>query len=355
VTDRDHLRRLPKVELHCHVEGTLRPATVKELAAANGLQLPVENPDDLYDFRDLDHFVEIYLLVCNCLMTRDDFHRMAYESLEDAARAGVRYREMFYEPGAHIDRGVSLDAMYEGLVSGIEDAEADFGVRCRLILDVDKRRGAAFAQDMVEYAATKDRDVLIGVGGAATERGVDHRQFVPALKDAARHGLRRTFHAGEDGPVENIRICVEEGGCERVDHGFRLLDDPELARRIAAERVPVTSCPTSNLRIANLVGSIPEHPFAAQRELGVLVTLNSDDPAMISADVGDEFGTVAEAFGYSLDTMEDLALDSVEASWLDDDEKRSMRREFVEEFNRLRADAGLSSRSFDQVPAGEPR
>jgi adenosine deaminase len=337
----EHLRSLPKCELHCHVEGTVRPETVKELSTKNGVPFPVEDPENLYKFRDLNHFLEIFGLVCSSLVSGDDFRRIAYESLVDAWSSGVRYRETFFSPGFHIDRGVEIDTVYDGLTAGIGEANSDLGIRARLILDVDKPRGGDHALEMVRYAATKDRDVLVGVGGDSVERGIDHRQFVPALLEAGRAGLHRTFHAGEDGPAQNIRICVEEGGCERIDHGFRLLDDADLTAKIAAERIPLTVCPSSNVVIANVVPDVRSHPFARQREAGVLVMLNSDDPAMSRVDLGREYGIVAEAFGYDLETMEDLSLDSIEATFMDDAEKAATRASFVEEFDALRAEADL--------------
>ena len=342
----EHLRHLPKCELHCHVEGTARASTVKELAVANGVPFPVEKPDDLYTFRDLNHFLEIFGVVCSSLVSKDDFRRLAYESLEDGAASGVRYRETFFSPGFHIDRGIELNDVFDGLVAGIQDAAADFDIRARLILDVDKPRGGDHAVEMVRYSATKDRNVLVGVGGDSVERAIDHRQFVPALLEAEKAGLRRTFHAGEDGPAENIRICVEEGHCERIDHGFRLLDDPELTKRVAAERVPVTVCPSSNVVIANVVPDVASHPFARQREAGVLAMINSDDPAMTRVDLGREYGVVADAYGYDLETMEDLSLDSIEATFMDDAEKAATRSGFIAEFNSLRAEEGLPPRTF---------
>jgi adenosine deaminase len=316
-----------------------------ELARKNDVPFPVADPEGLYSFRDLNHFLDIFGVVCTSLVSADDFRRLAYESLEDGANAGVRYRETFFSPGFHIDRGVELDTVYDGLVAGVRDAMADFDIRARLILDVDKPRGGEHALEMVAYAATKERDTLIAVGGDSVERGVDHRQFVPAWKEAEKTGLRRTFHAGEDGPAENIRICVENG-CERVDHGFRPLDDADLTARVAGDRIPLTACPTSNVVIANVVPDVASHPFARQREAGVLVMINSDDPAMTRTDVGQEYPIVANAFGYDLETMEDLSLDSIAATFMDDSEKAETRRVFIEEFNALRTEFRLPERSF---------
>ena len=234
----DHVRRLPKVELHCHLEGSARAATVAELARANGVALPVEDPADLFHFTDLEQFLEVYAIVCASLVTADDFRRITYEALEDGARAGVRYREMFFSPGFVLRLGVPIATVWTGIEAGLADAEVDLDLRCRMILDVDKPSGAAHAADMVAFAAAQDRDRLVGVGGDSTERGIDHRAFAPAFAEAARLGLRRTMHAGEDGPAANIRVCLEDLGCERIDHGFRLLDDETLTDRVVTDQVP---------------------------------------------------------------------------------------------------------------------
>lgn len=338
----EHIRRLPKVELHCHVEGSARAETVADLASRNGVDLPVPDPKDLYDFKDLNHFLEIYGIICQSLRTADDFCRITYEALEDAVAAGVRYREMFFSPWFVMVLGVPVQTVWEGVSAGVAAAHADLDVKCRLILDVDKPQGAAHAEEMVAFAATKDRDLLIGVGGDDVERDIDHRQFGPAFQEAARQGLRRTFHAGEDGPAENIRIALDVLGCERIDHGFRLLDDPELTKRVVDERIPLTVCPTSNVVIANVVPDVASHPIARQRELGVLATVNSDDPGMMRFDVADEYAAVHDAFGYDLETMEQISLDGIEACFAPDDEKAALRRRFIGEFDQLRAEHGLA-------------
>ncbi len=338
------LRRLPKVELHCHVEGSIRPTTVVDLARKHGVPLPVADPVELFQFTDLTQFLEVYGVVCSVLRTTDDFHRLAYEALEDGAAAGVRYREMFFSPGFVLRLGVPLGVVWEGLWGGVTDAMADLDIACRLILDVDKPSGPQHAMEMVAFAATRDRDQLLGVGGDANEQGVDHRAFAPAFDEAKRLGLRRTFHAGEDGPVDNIRIAIEDLGCERVDHGMRLLDDPELTKRVVDEQIPMTSCPNSNVHLTHLVPTLGEHPFARQRELGVLATLNSDDPGMMGTDLADEYIDVSAAMGLGLEQMEQIALDGITASFAPDDERVALRARFESEFSALRAEFGLPER-----------
>ena len=341
----EHVRRLPKVELHCHIEGASRAATIAELAEANGVKFPVDDPADLYRFTDLNQFLDIYGVICASLQTADDFHRITYECLEDAVEAGVRYREMFFSPGFVIKLGVPVDTVWAGVSAAVRDARADLDIGCRMILDFDKPSGAGHAEEMADFAGAQDRDLLIGMGADSVESGVDHRAFAAAYEAAGRHGLMRTMHAGEDGPAENIAIAVRELGCDRVDHGFRLLDDPELTAEIVERRIPLTVCPTSNVMIANVVPDVASHPYARQRDLGVLATVNSDDPGMMSFDVADEYVAVAAAFGYSLEEMEAISLDGIEASWAPDDEKAALRSRFEAEFDQLRAEYGLPSRN----------
>ncbi len=341
----EHLRRLPKVELHCHIEGASRAQTIKELADSHGVTFPTEDPADLYNFTNLNQFLEIYGVVCASLQTADDFHRITYEALQDAVAAGVRYREMFFSPGFVIKLGVDVETVWEGVSAAVLDARADLGIGCRMILDFDKPSGASHAVEMAEFAGAQDRDLLIGMGADSVEQGIDHRAFVAAYQAAERLGLRRTMHAGEDGPSENIAIAVRELGCDRIDHGFRLLDDPELTQEVIDKQIPLTVCPSSNVTIAHVSPSLKAHPFARQRELGVLATLNSDDPGMMRFDLADEYHAVADANGFDLDAMERISLDAIGASWAPDDEKASMLAEFEAEFDSLRAEFGHPPRA----------
>jgi adenosine deaminase len=320
----------------------MRPGTVRELASANGLAPPALDPPP---YRGLDNFLGAFAASCSCLVTRQDFSRASYEAIEDLADAGVRHVEMFFSPVAHTDRGVSIDTVYEGLRDGIRDARADFGITCGLILNVDKRRGTNGALELVEYAATKKRDDLIGIGAGNRERGIDHRQFAAAWHLARRLGLHRTCHAGEDGPVENIRICVDDLGCERIDHGVCLLDDPALTSRVVSEQIPFTACPTSNILVAGCVRSIGAHPLRAQRDAGVKVTVNSDDPSLLGIDIADEYFALFTDAGLDLFVLEELSLDSIEASWLDEERKLQLRNSFLEEFDNLRHRFGMRPRA----------
>jgi len=336
----DVYERIPKVELHCHLEGTVRPATVVELARANGHPLPVEDPTELYRYGSLDGFLKIFWLVQETLATPQDWERIAHESVLDAAPHGLRYREAFFTPARHLAAGQDFGEIVAALTHGLEAGERQAGVRTMLIADIDRAYGAAAGQQMVEALVELRRagraDRVIGIGLDSTERGVDPRDFTATYEVAAGAGLRRTAHAGEDTGPDNIATAVEALRVERIDHGIAVVEDPELMKRLADRRIPFDVCPNSNIVIANRYPRLEDHPFRRMREAGLLVTLNTDDPAMTDLDLGIEYRTVAAAQGMSLEEMFGVALDGVEATWLDDDEKRRLRASFEREIAALR-------------------
>lgn len=341
-----HIRSIPKVELHVHVEGAARPSTVAALANKNGIKLPVQDPADLYVYSGLADFIDVYDLVCACLVRSEDFERVAYESLELAHLAGVQYREMFFSPTFALRRGISFKTIWQGLVAGVRAAKEDFEIDCRLILDVDKPSGPAAATELIQLGAGCDRELLIGIGGDAGETGVDLGAFAEPFDLARRKGFKTTMHLSEEGPASDIALGVRQLGLDRVDHGFNLLTDPELTQELADRQLPLTVCPTSNLEIG-LVDRLSDHPAPAMRRAGILVSINSDNAEMFRIDLSDEFERIQHAFGYGLSDLEDLSLAAVEGSWLADDAKRAMRERFTGRFQELRTEMGHSARSFE--------
>jgi adenosine deaminase len=343
------LGRLPKVELHCHVEGTMRPSTVVELADKNGVELPTRDLDQLYRYTSLDSFLNVFWLVQSTLTGRDDWARLAYESVLDGAEHGLAYRETFFTPARHLAAGQSLAEIIAGLDEGLAEAEAATGVRVMLICDADRAYGPAAARELVEllvelrHAGSRGVERVIGVGMDSTELGVDPVDYAAAFELAGRDGLRRTSHQSEVTTPRNIAAGVDVLGCERIDHGLRILEDPELTARFAAERIPLTVCPNSNIVIANAYPRLEDHPYQRMREAGLLATLNTDDPAMIDLDLGKEYRTVMAAFDLSWDDMVAIALDGVAASWLDEGDKRQLS-------SRVRAEAGRLATDLEGHP-----
>lgn len=337
--------RLPKVELHCHVEGTIRPATVVDLARRAGRRLPVEDPTELYRYTSLDSFLAVFWLVQELLRTPEDWERAAYESLIDAVPHGLRYREMFFTPARHLAAGQRLPDIVAGLERGIESAERETGVRAALIADMDRSFGPTAGREFVEQVVALRQAGggarIIGVGMDSTELGVDLAAFAPAMDLAARNGLRRTAHAGEavGAGAANIAIAMDALRAERIDHGIAVIEDRALTRRMAEERIPITVCPNSNILIANRYPRLADHPFRRMREAGLLATVNTDDPAMTDLDLGREYRSVAQALHLDFEAMAAVSLEGVAASWLDDVDRRAMRADFERSIAALRPPA----------------
>lgn len=331
--DVEALERLPKVELHCHVEGTMRASTLVELAAKNGLRLPVIDPVELYEYDSLDGFLRIFWLVQSAIADHGDWARVAYESVIDAVPHGLAYRETFFTPARHLAAGQELADVIAGLDEGLAAAEAETGIRVNLVLDFDRDFGPEAALEQAERlvqllrSSSPGAERVIGVGYDSTEIGREPASFAEAFAVARHAGLRRTAHQGENSGPDAIAACLDVLGAERIDHGISVLDDPELTARFAAERIPLTVCPNSNIRIANAYPTLADHVFPALRDAGLLATLNTDDPALTGLDLGYEYRSVAEAFGYGWDDMVAIALDGVEACWLDEVDKAPLRQQ----------------------------
>jgi len=339
----DRYDAIPKVELHCHVEGAVRPRTVVELARKHGRSLPTEDPTELYRYHSLDSFLEVFWLVQALIGDREDWARVAYESIVDAVPHGLRHREMFFTPARHLASGQALGDIVAGLTEGIGAAERETGVRCDLVCDIDRSFGGAAALELAEMLVGLRRsggaERVIGMGMDSTERGVDPRAFAPAYAVARAAGLRRTGHAGEDTGPENIATAIEVLDLERIDHGIAVVEDPELLARLAERRTPFDVCPSSNVVIANRYASLAEHPVRDMRDAGLLVTINTDDPAMTGADLGSEYRDVADALGWSFEELCAIAVEGIEAAWLDDGEKADLARSFEREIAAIEATA----------------
>jgi adenosine deaminase len=338
----DALRALPKVELHCHLEGAIRPGTVIELARKNGVALPDGDIRDQYRYGSLDEFLRVFWLVQSVLADRDDWARLGYESVLDGAAAGRVYAEVFVSPARHLAAGQTLRSVLEGLCAGLTAGDAAAGCQTRLIVNMDRGYGGEAGLQLITELTELRRsgaagtDRVIGIGMDGTELNVDPLSFAPAYRAAAAAGLRRAGHQGQTSPAATVKVAAVGLGAERIDHGVTLIEDPDLVAFFADRRIPLTMCPTSNVVIARVCSSVARHPLPALREAGVLVTLNTDDPALIDVDLAREYAGCAAAWQWDFGQMVQLALDGVEASWLDDRGKRELSARIRAEAARLR-------------------
>jgi adenosine deaminase len=278
VDTEEFLRKVPKVELHCHFEGTVRAATFADLARKHGVKLPTDNVDELYSYNTIVEFLVIFGMVSSTIVDREDFARCAYESLEDGARLGnLKYREMFFNPTLHTRRGVPMATIIGGLADGIHAAERDLGVRCRLIADVYRQDEPGLARHMVEEVLENRVDDLIGLGMDGAEAPDPPEKFAEAFALARRGGLRLTSHASEDAPPANITTCLDILGCERIDHGYHILEDPAVIKRCKDQGIYFTCCPTSTAVVYGWP-DLTTHPIRQMVAEGLRCTLKFRRP-----------------------------------------------------------------------------
>lgn len=320
------IRRLPKAELHLHIEGTLEPELMFALAERNGVDIPFASPAEVraaYEFTDLQSFLDIYYQATAVLRTEADFRDLMVAYLDRAAVDGVRHAEIFFDPQAHTGRGVEMSTVIEGLAAGQHDRRDQ--VSTQLILCFLRHLPAEEALAALE-AATPHLDRLAGVGLDSSEAGFPPELFAEAYRRAGELGLRRVAHAGEEGPADYVRSALDVLGVARVDHGVRSIDDPDLVARLAADRVPLTMCPLSNRKL-QVTPDLRTHPLQRLLEAGVVVTVNSDDPSYFGGYVVDNYLAIARALDLDRDDIVRLAANSIEASFLDDGVKAALLAE----------------------------
>lgn len=320
------VRGLPKTELHVHIEGTLEPDSMFEMAVRNGVDLPYASAREVraaYEFDGLQSFLDIYYEAAAVLRSETDFADLMSHYLERVAHDGVRHAEIFFDPQTHTERGVEVGTVIRGLVSAQRNAAPS--ITSMLILCFLRHLPAASAVEVFE-AARPFLDHVVGVGLDSGEAGNPPERFAEPYRLAVEAGLRPVAHAGEEGPAEYVRAALDILGVERIDHGVRAADDPELIKRLARERIPLTMCPLSNQKL-RVFPDLQDHNLRKMMDAGVLVTVNSDDPAYFGGYVADNYLAIAEALGLGRDDLVRLARNSVEASFLDADRKAALQRE----------------------------
>ncbi|MFE5047748.1 adenosine deaminase [Streptomyces sp. NPDC056637] len=320
------LASLPKAELHLHIEGTLEPELAFELAARNGVDLPFADTEALrkaYLFEDLQSFLDLYYGLMAVLRTEEDFEQLADAYLARAAEQGVRHAEIFFDPQAHTARGVPIGTVVEGLSAALSKSVERHGVSTRLIMCFLRDQSAESAMQTLE-SAKPYLDRIVGVGLDSAEVGNPASKFREVYEAAGALGLRKVAHAGEEGDPSYVWEALDVLGVERIDHGLRCVEDPALVERLVRDRVPLTLCPLSNVRL-RAIDVLEDHPLPRMMDAGLLCTVNSDDPSYFGGYVADTFHAVHEALALDHGRLRELARNSFVASFLDDDEELRSR------------------------------
>ncbi|HSJ28726.1 MAG TPA: adenosine deaminase [Acidimicrobiia bacterium] len=319
---------LPKAELHVHIEGTLEPEAMFAMAARNGVTLPWSTLDEVraaYDFTDLQSFLDVYYLGAAALVTSRDFDELMWAYLERAAADGVRHAEIFFDPQTHTHRGIGFDVFVPGFEAAMARAEERFGITSDLIMCFVRHLPPEDAMETLT-AAVPHLGSILGVGLDSSEVGFPPEPWAAVYREARSHGLRAVAHAGEEGPPEYVRAALDVLEAERIDHGVRSLEDPSLVARLRDDRIPLTVCPLSNLRL-KVVDEMAEHPMRRLMDEGLLVCVNSDDPAYFGGYVADNYRALVEGLGFGRREIVALARNSISASFLSDQRKTDLLAE----------------------------
>ncbi|MFJ2200416.1 adenosine deaminase [Streptomyces violaceusniger] len=319
---------IPTAELHLHIEGTLEPDLAFALAERNGVELPYATQEELraaYSFSDLQDFLNLYYALMTVLRTEDDFADLTNAYLARAREQGVRHAEIFFDPQAHTARGVEIDAVIRGIARALDAAPGTYGITTRLIMCFLRDESAESALETFE-AARPHLDRIAAVGLDSAEVGNPPSKFREVYALAREAGLKCVAHAGEEGPPAYVWEALDILGVDRVDHGVRCLEDEALVARLVADRTPLTVCPLSNVRL-RVVDRLEDHPLPAMLDAGLLVTVNSDDPAYFGGYVDDNFTAIRDALGLDEATLRTLARNSFEAAFLDEETRAAYLKE----------------------------
>ena len=318
-----YVRALPKAELHLHIEGTLEPELAFRLAGKHGVALPYAGVAELraaYDFADLQSFLDVYYALADVLRDADDFYQLALSYLRRAHEEGVVHVEIFFDPQTHTARGIAFGTVVEGLHRALAEAERRFGITYRLIACFLRHLSAADAMLTLDQVLAH-REVIAAVGLDSSEVGHPPSKFAAVFDHARQHGLLTVAHAGEEGPAAYIHEALDVLAVRRIDHGVRCEEDPELIRRLARERIALTVCPLSNVKLG-VFERIEQHNLKRLLESGLCVTVNSDDPAFFGGYLLENYLAVERALGLTSEQLATLARNSIEGSFLDPATKR---------------------------------
>ncbi|MEZ9411530.1 adenosine deaminase [Vibrio lentus] len=311
------IKKLPKVELHLHIEGTLEPELMFELAKRNNVSIPFENPDQVreaYQFHNLQSFLDIYYQGANVLIHQRDFYDLAWAYLLKCQQDNVVHTEIFFDPQTHTERGIGFDTVVGGITQALQKAEQELGISSQLIMCFLRHLDEDSAFETLKQALPY-KDKIIAVGLDSSEQGNPPEKFKHVFQEAINQGFLTVAHAGEEGPAQNISDALSLLGITRIDHGVRCVEDDDLMEQLIAKRTPLTVCPLSNTKL-KVFETMQQHNIVKLLRKGLCVTINSDDPAYFGGYMNDNFLAVANAHPLTKNELAQFSINAIEASFV---------------------------------------
>ncbi|WP_146492059.1 adenosine deaminase [Vibrio sp. T20] len=311
------IKNLPKVELHLHIEGTLEPELMFQLAKRNNVSIPFENPDqvrDAYQFHNLQSFLDIYYQGANVLIHEQDFYDLTWAYLLRCQQDNVVHTEIFFDPQTHTERGVAFDTIITGITQALDQATHELRISSQLIMCFLRHLDEDSAFETLKQALPY-KDKIIAVGLDSSEQGNPPDKFKHVFQEALNQGFLTVAHAGEEGPAQNIIDALSLLSITRIDHGVRCVEDEELMEQLIAKRTPLTVCPLSNTKL-KVFDTMQEHNIVELLRKGLCVTINSDDPAYFGGYMNDNFLAVANAHPVTHQELAQFSINAIEASFI---------------------------------------
>ena len=327
------IQNLPKAELHLHIEGTLEPEMMFELAQRNNIDLPYESVEEVkaaYDFENLQSFLDIYYQGSQVLQHERDFYELTWAYLEKAAKQNVRHTEIFFDPQSHTDRSIDFDTAYQGIYQALQDGKTKLGISSQLILSFLRHLSEEEAFATLEQALPY-KDTIPAVGLDSAEQGNPPSKFKEVFNKARSQGFLSVAHAGEEGPPEYIWEAINLLKVSRIDHGVRSMEDPELLDYLVEKQIPLTVCPLSNVEL-KVFDSMAKHNLKQLLDLGICATVNSDDPSYFGGYIAENYQEAQSALNLSKQELYQIAKNSFQASFLSPESKHELIAELDDYF-----------------------
>lgn len=322
---KEFIQNLPKAELHLHIEGTLEPEMMFELARRNSIDLPYKSVSEVkeaYNFTDLQSFLDIYYQGSQVLQKEQDFYNLTWAYLQRAVGQNVRHAEIFFDPQSHTDRGIAFETVYRGIYRALQDGKDKLGISSQLILSFLRHLSAEEAFATLEQALPY-KDTMIAVGLDSAEQGNPPSKFKAVFDRAQAEGFLTVAHAGEEGPPEYIWEAINLLNVSRIDHGVRSMEDPKLLDYLIDKQIPLTVCPLSNVEL-KVFDTMAKHNLKQLLNLGICATVNSDDPAYFGGYIAENYQAAQEALDLNKQELYQLAKNSFQASFLSPESKHKL-------------------------------